>query len=549
MQLRIWMLDIAREQAPSYEDLRRYLEVTREGGYNAIGLYFEHRFAYPSTPWAHGKGCVTPDMVQQLERDFPDIQIVPFVNLLGHYEGMLYTEHGKRFREERFKGLQACPSCPEFVDLAGEIIDDVIRIFKSPLIHIGGDETNQLGKCPRCTARVAAAPEGVDGKAILYGEHFGPLAERVTRQGRQPAVWADMFRQHPQALDLIPKDCLMFDWEYFKNPLEGARPLVEKGYEVVLSPAIHTYNAAWCHLPQSEQNVRDSVAAAQELGAYGVCVTTWECGLMGNYETILPAIRASGKLISSPETAPPAASPVTTEEPLPEGGFSPSWAGGAVGASVAAYRDLHDAPAFLAEYAAESEEYAAWARLMGCALQDAGGSFVYGTIRSSLKCRLLLYSNPFLAWMHHADEYNGIVGDRILAIADQALFQAPNASARGVAQFVKKGVEFVRFADQARQAYAQGLPGVAIASLSPCRQVFEDLEKVAIATNVNAGGSLADIERCRRAKAHVELVIRRVKEFGDGSLGYLPAWEILTHPMFMPHDQASWWLINGWARE
>jgi hypothetical protein len=43
--------------------------------------------------------------------------------------------------------------------------------------------------------------------------------------------------------------------------------------------------------------------------------------------------------------------------------------------------------------------------------------------------------------------------------------------------------------------------------------------------------------------------MRRLKEYGDGSLGYLPAFEIITHPKFMPHDQASWWLINTWANE
>src|SRR3972149_7318809 len=99
MQLRRWMLDIAREQAPTLDHLRRYLDLTRESGYNAIGLYFEHRFAFPCAPWAQGKGCVTPDMIATLQTEYPEIQIVPFLNLLGHFEGFLYTEYGKRYRE------------------------------------------------------------------------------------------------------------------------------------------------------------------------------------------------------------------------------------------------------------------------------------------------------------------------------------------------------------------------------------------------------------------------------------------------------------------
>ncbi|MBC8064884.1 MAG: family 20 glycosylhydrolase, partial [Chlorobia bacterium] len=311
MQLRMWMLDVAREQSPTLEDLRRYLDLTRESGYNAIGLYLEHRFAYPSTPWSHGKGCITPEMIDTLQNEYSDIQIVPFINLLGHFEGMLYTEHGKRFREEMFKGLQACPCKPEFVRLCEGLIEDTLAAFKSEIIHIGGDETSQLGACPECRAKVDSAGPSIDGKAGLYGDHFGPLARKVKEARRKPAVWGDMFLEHPAALDSMPKDTLIFDWQYFKSPLETSKQFVDKGFEVVCSPAILTYNALWCHLEQSEQNVRDHIAAAHDLNARGVCVTTWECGLFGNYETLFPVIRACGGRLGE------AASQTPTPQPPP----------------------------------------------------------------------------------------------------------------------------------------------------------------------------------------------------------------------------------------
>jgi len=530
----MWMYDIAREQAPTLGDLRRFCDLTQESGYNAIGLYFEHRFAYPSTPWAHGKGCVTPESIDIIQGEFKDLQIIPFINLLGHFEGMIYTEYGKRFREELFKGMQADPTNPEFVALAHTIVDETIQIFKSEIIHIGGDETWQLGAGPRSKAKVEEyeKKEGVDGKAMLYGHHFGPLAHRVVIAGRRPAVWGDMYLDHPQALETMPKETLIFDWQYFKSPLETSRGFQEKGFEVVCCPAIHTYNATWCHLPQSEQNVRDHVAAAQELDAHGVCVTTWECGLFGNYETLIPAIRASGNLLNSP---PPTAGDGSGGEGETD--------------SNQDYNSLTEAPAFLAEYTKESEQYADWARLMGCELQKVGGTFAFGGIRSSIKVRLLLNANPFLCWLHHQEELTGEIGTKALEVFDHAISAAPGVAARGVAEFGRLAIDFVRFADQARQAYAQGLPGVAVASLTPCRQIFENLEKIAKATHLNVGGSLADIERCKVAREHVERVIRRIRDYGDGSLSYLPAFEHITHPKFVPHDQAAWWLINRWANE
>lgn len=531
MRMRMWTYDLAREQAPSIGHLRDLLQMTREAGYTHFGLYMEHRFAYPSTPWAHGKGALTPEVIRQLITEFPEVEIVPFVNLLGHYEGMLYTEGGYRMREERFKGLQACPSCDDFISVCEGIIDDVLAIFPAQLVHIGGDETAQLGRCPKCAARVTEEEkvEGVDGKAVLYGKHFQRLCQKVVDAGRTPGLWADMFAEHPQAIQFIPKSTILFDWKYFHSPKESARQHMENGFKVVLSPTLHTYNSVWLHLAQSERNVLGAIQGAQELGAEGVCVTTWECGLFGNYETLMPALRASGEAMSRPQPASIGGPEeyLTSPMPYPSG----------------------DLGCFLEGYQAEGELAGEWARLMGLELNELGGVFGYSHTRSSLKCRLLLYGNPFLAWLHHADELKGPQGEKALAICDRAETFAPNPSMRGVATFVKKAVEFVRYAEQARQAYGQGIVGLAMASLAPCRQIFEDLEKVAIANQTNTGGSLADIERCKVAKLHVETVMRRLKEYGDGLLGYLPAFEIITHPKFMPHDQASWWLINTWANE
>jgi hypothetical protein len=531
----MWTYDLAREQAPTIEHLRAFCNLTRDAGYNAIGLYMEHRFAYPSTPWSHGRGCVTPDMVRWLQEEFSDLQIIPFINLLGHFEGMLYTEAGHQYAEEKFKGLQACPSKPEFFELANKLVDDVLGIFTSEIIHIGGDETWQLGVCPVCLERVEEyeKTEGVDGKAQLYGEHFGVIAKRIADAGRRPAVWGDMFFDHPTALDLIPKNTLIFDWQYFKGPQETSRIFRDRGFEVVYSPALHTYNATWLHMPQSEENVREHVEAANEDGVLGVCVTTWELGLFGNYETLMPAIRASGKMLAAPPTA-------GVAEPASEG---------CKDADVARYRPLRDSPHFLKAYLEEGETTEEWARLMGTELQNAGGIFAFTGIRSSMKARLLLYSNPFLFWLHHSDELCGEVGDRALQILDHAISVAPNSAYRGVSEFGSLAIQFVRHTEDARRLYAAGLPGEAARSLVPCRQIFENLAKIAKGVHFRIGGSLADIERCHACLRHVELVIRRIKEYGDGSLGYLPSFETLTHPKFIPHDQANWWLINRWANE
>ncbi|MDR3690300.1 MAG: family 20 glycosylhydrolase [Fimbriimonas sp.] len=531
MKLRMWTYDLAREQAPTLDHLRRLCDLSLESGYNALGLYLEHRFAYPSTPWMHGKGCLTPETVRVLQDEYPFLQIVPFMNLLGHFEGFIYTEEGRRFAESTFKGMQACPSMPEFQSLAAGLVDDVLSVFNSPIVHIGGDETWQLGACPTCKERVSEYEKrpGVDGKAQIYGEHFGPLARRVVEAGRGPAVWGDMFVDHPTALPMIPGDTLIFNWQYFQSSQVNSNVFRDAGFEVVYCPALHTYNATWLHLPQSERNVRENARDAVRDDAYGVCVTTWECGLFGNYETLFPAIRASGDILRSEEASAGAMGPVVDE--------------------TIDYKDERHGDAFLKAYLREGENYEEWARLMGIELQNAGGPFTFGGIRSGLKCRLLLYNNPFLAWLHHHKDLCGEPGQKAWAICERASIFAPDASARGVTDFAKSAIEFVQHAERAHQAYARREPGAAVAALTPCRQILENLHKIALSNTLRVGGSLADQERCVIAKHHVERVMSRIKQYGDGSLGYLPSFETITHPNFVPHDQAAWWMINGWARE
>lgn len=513
MRLRMWMYDLAREQCPTYEHLRQMAEMTEKAGYNAWGIYLEHRFAYPSTPWSHGVGAVEPEVFQRLQKEFPNLQIIPFVNLLGHFEGMMYTEEGKQYREELFTGLQACPANPNFVALCKKLIDDVLATFSSELIHIGGDETAQLGASEASKSRIEALrlenPEIEDGKALLYGHHFGPLADYVASQGRRPAIWGDMLLEHPDAAKFLPKNTLIFDWQYFQGLQDSTPKLQALGFEIVGSPAIQTYNATWCHLDESEKNVREVAKDVVTMGLDGVCITTWECGLFGSYDTILPALEFCGKILASPDS---------------EG-------------------TIFDA------YEAVSPAHRKWAEMMSRDLGALGGSFTPGRIRNSLKTRLLLMGNPFLAWLHHGEEFSGEHGDKVIEHLNHTLQVSPGEAESGITLFARGAVEFIQMAEMSRLAYARGRVEEAIAALSPTRKLFDDLANVARRTHTRIGGSLADVERCKTARRHVEIVMQRLREFGDGSLGYLPAYEHITNHKFMPHDQAAWWLINKWANQ
>jgi len=96
-----WTYDIAREQAPNERWLHLLCERSLSAGYNFLGLYLEHRFAYPSAPWAWWTGALRPEVVRGLQDTYRSagLRIVPFLNTLGHMEGFIRARGGEFLRE------------------------------------------------------------------------------------------------------------------------------------------------------------------------------------------------------------------------------------------------------------------------------------------------------------------------------------------------------------------------------------------------------------------------------------------------------------------
>lgn len=506
--LKIWMVDFAREQSPTLDHLATYCRTALESGFDALGLYLEHRFRYESAPWAAGVGAFGAEEIRVLRSEFPDLRLIPFINLLGHMEGFIYAEYGSHLAEGEFEGMQACPMNRGTIALTNGILEDTLRAFDDEIIHIGGDETWQLGQCSICR-ELTEDPERrwLDGLAQLYADHFGPLAHRTKSQGRAPAVWGDMFLAHPDALDSMPSETLIFDWQYFGGLKDSTPKFTERGFRTVGCPSLQTYNAVWFHIAASQENVGAVMADSYRLGLYGFCLTTWENGLFGSYDTLFPAVAAVGRALDG--------------KPL----------------------------SLISGYGLRSELAERWAEFMGIELERLGGPFAHSERRSSLKVRFLLQANPFLAWRYHHRDLCGEIGDRAIELCSEAFRIAPGDAEKGITVFVRNAITFVRMAQSAREAYAAGRIEEAASILSSTRSLFDELERVAMRSFDRIGGSRADIERCRVAKRAVEAAIYRIRHYGDGSLGYVPSFEHITHPSFVPHDQGAWWLINKWARD
>lgn len=499
------MYDVAREQAPREDALMQLLQQSGAAGYNAVGLYLEHRFQYRSAPWAAAPGALSPEAVQRVLRTRAQPaapRVIPFLNTLGHMEGFIRAEDGWFLGETHEVGrlsLQVCPTRGECRDFVHGLLRDAISTFDDEWLHIGGDEAWELGNCPACKQRVDKV-----GKAGLFGEYYGELCRWVLKQGRRPCLWADMLLEHPQALDHLPPETVLFDWQYFNRPRVSTRRLRQAGFDVVCCPSVQTYNSVWCFLLETQQNIDQHAEDAAEAGALGVCVTTWEFSLLTQMRATLPLILAAGRRLTRGE----------------------SWEA--------------------ALQATGGVEYARAAEILGVRIPNAAPLIAPGSWRP-IRDRMLLRQNPFYLWQDWRTEACGAAGEAILKHCDELLGTLPEGHVlRFPASFYRATVEWVRAAEAAQRHYAQRDLAGCVAELERGAAVLEQLAPGAEqAADEPLGGSRADVHRVRMMAAKVRAAAQRIADLPATGVvrpgsHYLPAFQTITHDGYIPHDYAAW---------
>jgi len=111
------------------------------------------------------------------------------------------------------------------------ILDEVMRLFPSPIIHVGGDEAikNQWRASPAVQARMHAL--GIDDETALQGWFIGQIGRYLAAHGRRLIGW-DEILDGP-----LPDNAVVMSW----RGTEGAVTAAGRGHDVVLAPAPTLY--------------------------------------------------------------------------------------------------------------------------------------------------------------------------------------------------------------------------------------------------------------------------------------------------------------------
>jgi hexosaminidase len=167
------------------------------------------------------------------------VTLVPEIEMPGHFLGALtahpeFSCRGGPFQVRTRWGIEPdilCPGNEGAIAFVQDILSEVVELFPSPFIHIGGDEAprDRWKQCPKCQARIKS--EGLKNEAQLQTYLNRRLEEFLASKGRRLIGWDEILEG-----GLTPGAAVM-SW----RGTEGGIAAAEAGHDVVMSPTSHCY--------------------------------------------------------------------------------------------------------------------------------------------------------------------------------------------------------------------------------------------------------------------------------------------------------------------
>ena len=265
--------DWSRGPLPNMDFLRREIRTLAAYKVNIFSPYFEHTFAYESSPVAAiPGGAMTPDEARELV-DYAaqyHITIIPEQESFGHLHNVLKFEQFSSLGESPHGSVLA-PGAPATLPLIASWFGELAKVFPGPWVHIGADETFELG-LGKTRDQVHA-----DGLGPVYLDFLTRIHTTLEPNHKQLLFWGDVAVNSPDLVGVLPKDMIAVPWRYdaeadFTKLIE---PFTKTGLETWVAPGVNNWNRLYPNNNEALGNIRGFVRDGQRLGAKGELNTVW----------------------------------------------------------------------------------------------------------------------------------------------------------------------------------------------------------------------------------------------------------------------------------
>ena len=267
--------DLSRGPVPTLEFQKHIVRTIAAYKMNAYSPYFEHTLAYDGDPLiAPPGGAMTKAQVRELV-EFAKafhVEIIPEQEAFGHLHHALKYEIYSKVAETPH-GHVLAPGQPESMNIIKRWFAEIDSIFPSQFVHLGADETFELGK--------GQTKEAVEKQGLgnVYLKFLGDIERELRAQGSKKTFlfWGDIAMESPQLVGQLPKDMIAVAWNYWStgNFERYLTPFSGTGMQTWVAPGVSNWSMTYPDNNTALKNIQGFVRDGQKLGATGMLNTSW----------------------------------------------------------------------------------------------------------------------------------------------------------------------------------------------------------------------------------------------------------------------------------
>jgi hexosaminidase len=265
--------DLSRGPFPTLDFQKHQIRVFAAFKINIYSPYFENSLVYPDQPLpAPPGGALTPAEVADLvayARQY-HVTIVPDQEAFGHLHQVLKYDLYQEDAETPH-GQVLAPGQPGSLSLIKDWFTQIAQEFPSPFIHVGADETFDLG--------LGRTHDQVEqqGYGPVYVSFLKQIHDTLAPLQRRLIFWGDIGDENPDAVSGLPKDMIAAPWDYwdttgFDKLIE---PFAKNGMQTWVSPGDANWNEVYPVAKTALWNIQGFISAGQRLGSTGALTTVW----------------------------------------------------------------------------------------------------------------------------------------------------------------------------------------------------------------------------------------------------------------------------------
>jgi hypothetical protein len=266
--------DLSRGPVPTLDFMKRQLRTFAAYKLNVYSPYFEHTLAYRTHPLiAPPGGALTRNELRELiaYAQRYHIDVIPEQEAFGHLHHVLKYELYAPLGETPH-GHVLAPGQPGSMSLIKQWFAEIDTIFPSRFVHLGADETFELGR-GQTMDRVAK-----EGIGPVYLGFLREIVQQVGRPDKRYLFWGDIALREPELVSSLPKQMIAVPWSYgaassFERQI---LPFRQAGFETWVAPGVSSWNRVYPNYNTAFINIQHFVRDGQKLGATGMLNTTWD---------------------------------------------------------------------------------------------------------------------------------------------------------------------------------------------------------------------------------------------------------------------------------